>query len=402
MADRYAEDVDYEDSPLAPPAGDGPDDDELDEDLAQDWRFLAQAGKSAKTLPKRGEKEYEPDGTAVAAQSLQDSREAMFAALGHARTHSAKAHVAGVWLAAERRCRVLVARGPHFKSVGRADRGGVLYLLPEEVLYLVERGSMLCYYEPADGCGQIADEDGLVPMSLQACYAACLPACGGNERYFVYAHLKRLGFLVQRAPTFDPAGRTAIDAAAPPRLDVRVAAAARAWAAAVAACARRQLVVPPAFGPLVAAGAVWRSYDQVYARLRLVPCHSHAAESPAAADVDPDPVYRVAYNVWKPRPAFKKSAPGEPDFRVVALNASRHRLPTLAQLRTLFAGLAKDAGFDRAAPHMRLRDGYKNVLIALFDNGIVSFNRLADVSFGDAPLGASAVRNAHKGGRRRR
>lgn len=92
-------------------------------------------------------------------------------------------------------------------------------LLPEEALYLLERGSLDLRW-PAGREGEVDNEDEVdgygseedapppeagLPLSLQAAYA-CLMGRGGLtlERFAVYAGLKRSGYIVQRGPAWDP------------------------------------------------------------------------------------------------------------------------------------------------------------------------------------------------------
>ena len=76
---------------------------------------------------------------------------------------------------------VTLARGNHLLSVGHSapcvrddqtEKGAKLAkrveLLPEEALYLVERGSMFCWYEKK---GRVEDDATPIPMSVQQCYA---------------------------------------------------------------------------------------------------------------------------------------------------------------------------------------------------------------------------------------
>lgn len=189
-----------------------------------------------------------------------------------------------------------VPRGPHFKSMGRADSKGVTWLLPEETIYLVERGNLDCYWESG------------VPMDLAGVYAACMDACGGLERYIVYAYLRRNGYAVLRASTFW--GRVDEEEFHMPWL----------WRTGmfwerlrkVFTCEKRI----PTEGPLVGKG-VYRGYDEVYRRLELVPRYSspdRRVTPPTCRNAEMP--WLVTFNVWKPRPNFKKSAPGEPDFRM--------------------------------------------------------------------------------------
>src|SRR5690606_14051886 len=93
---------------------------------------------------------------------------------------------------------------------------------------------------------------------------------------------------------------------------------------------------PAPNGPLVNPNHTYKSYADVYAKLALIPSHHPklgAAVPTSARTEDP---YRIAYNVWKPQPHFKKSDPGEPDFRLAVVSARDNDMPTLAQMSALF------------------------------------------------------------------
>lgn len=94
-------------------------------------------------------------------------------------------------------------KGNMFKATGRADRWNRVWLLPEEALYLLERGSLdIRWPSSSTGCEEGCDtEETTIPMSLQAAYA-CFVGSGGLtvERFAVYTGLKRLGYSVFRAP----------------------------------------------------------------------------------------------------------------------------------------------------------------------------------------------------------
>ncbi|KAK7207268.1 tRNA-splicing endonuclease subunit sen54 N-term-domain-containing protein [Myxozyma melibiosi] len=384
-------DKDCEDSPL-PQNGRGGehDDDGASDDEQQDWRLLAAySGASKKSLPKRGEKEYEPDGSHTDSSNLEQSRTAMYTALSGERKHTSKAHISGIWFPSLGKARVISARGPHFKAIGKADSTGTIFLLPEETIYLVERGSMTLYNSRGD-----------TSISLQGCYGVCLKACGGHERYLVYAYLKRLGFNIQRASTFDNEGV--------PELPVieRKWSWASFWSSIMERCmsfwsgasslfAKR--IAP--FGPVVH-GGVWRSYSSIYRKLQIIPYESHKNYTPPVAKTEVP--FRVTYNIWKPRPSFKKSAPGEPDFQIVVVNAAKEKMPSYSQLRALFTNVPPSARGGKGTENQRLKEGYRNVLIAVVDCGIISFVRLGDTSFGDETIYERSPRNMRKGQARAR
>lgn len=112
----------------------------------------------------------------------------------------------------------------HFKTMGsgKGRRDGGVWLGPEEALYLLERGTLDLRWGKAgqvgrDGIGNAEgrqeeegkEEEGMVglPVSLQAGFAFLIGVQGLTlERYTVYVSLKRAGFIVKRAPTWDNQG----------------------------------------------------------------------------------------------------------------------------------------------------------------------------------------------------
>jgi len=125
----------------------------------------------------------------------------MHTALSFQRVHQPKKHILAYYHPETNMAYSEDPKGPLFKSMGKVFPGkedplgprtagtNRLWLLPEEVLYLLERGTIDVRW-PADE----DDEDGLgLPMSLQGAYAAFIGMqsnAGGAltfERYSVYA-----------------------------------------------------------------------------------------------------------------------------------------------------------------------------------------------------------------------
>jgi tRNA-splicing endonuclease subunit Sen54 len=91
--------------------------------------------------------------------------------------------------------------------MGQADRTGAIWLLPEEALYLLERGSLDIRWPTAITGVTVeegSEEELSIPMSLQAAYT-CFIGRGGLtlERFTVFSSLKRLGYALSRAPGWD-------------------------------------------------------------------------------------------------------------------------------------------------------------------------------------------------------
>jgi tRNA-splicing endonuclease subunit Sen54 len=146
------------------------------------------AGNSEPFIPRRGEKDFEPTEALAPTQlkALQESRQALFTALSAGiRGHSSRDHVRCVWTNHARRnasdnnspsqdALAVVppyvdgtAKGVMFSSIGRWSRERKrLELAPEELLYLIERGTVECWTadDPTRGLGAI-------PISVQRAWA---------------------------------------------------------------------------------------------------------------------------------------------------------------------------------------------------------------------------------------
>ncbi|KAL8908716.1 MAG: hypothetical protein Q9171_005329 [Xanthocarpia ochracea] len=214
-----------------------------DTDAPLDFRHLIPNHNH--TLPRRGIKDFEYHGTNSQISVLEGSRQAMHDALSVGRVHGQKnslvgyfdidgpteeedtddeeeGGIVGSW--GRRGGRPVVIEKPsgqHIRTMGVADKKGGLWLLPEEVVYLVERGTLDVRYRVAGKESSAEKEKAVeddkkeeetdieddtegwngISMSLQACYANFIGLDGLTlERYTVYASLKRSGYIVQRAP----------------------------------------------------------------------------------------------------------------------------------------------------------------------------------------------------------
>jgi hypothetical protein len=195
------------------------DDEAEDGDEVVDYRFLAalaasSAGQQGK-IPSRGIKDFEPHGTQLQSATLDASRDAMHAVLREERAHRGDAsvavwdpegggswvvHATGKWaVGVGRSRRVAVGDGDAEEGGGKQKSVARLYLLPEETLWLVERGTIDLRWPSGDGK---VDGEGL-PMSLQAAHAMLLgkqkPDGLTLEKFTVYQYLKRAGYNVERA-----------------------------------------------------------------------------------------------------------------------------------------------------------------------------------------------------------
>lgn len=279
----------------------------------------------------------------------------------------------------------LIARMGHVlpkgeDPMGEQGRGSRLWFLPEEVIYLIERGTMHVRWPPA-----AEGEEGL-PMSLQGAYAVFMGRVGGLtfERFSVYSSLKRLGYTVFRAASFDGAGPAPDGRCYPSLMQT-------SWQPGMLSLRWLQRLfstAPKLSNDGTVTPGIYRSYREIYERLRIVQWHdpskTRPPSEPHASDVE-SPL-RITYNVWKPRPDFKKTEPGPPDFRIAVINARETDVPSLEELGALFDTCPYEPPKREASQQQKLKSGYKSITLAIVDQGIVSYLRLSDAAFGKEPL----------------
>ncbi|KAF7980720.1 hypothetical protein HWV62_37195 [Athelia sp. TMB] len=319
-----------------------------DEDGALDWSKLP-AAPGRPVIPKRGEKDFEPSvegGSGLQLHVLDRARASMLEALKAARNTSSKSISYGVWHPSISRVHVSTARGVHFGSMGHSVSRPTdealnihkrLELLPEEALYLVERGTLFCTKESRGLTLNVPGMDDIegVPMSVQQAFAEMIGSEGLTlEKYQVYAYLKRLGFSITRTdpPTSSyPSAQPHVSSSTkPPQSLIQ---RLFSWIA-LRIAPLRQLFSPRLdwWKPLQihhdsTLGTIFKS-------LRLIPSgHSVPLHSPRTSTPSP---YKIFYNLYKPSTPFRKTAPGPPDFSLVVINARTTPMPSLHELAVLF------------------------------------------------------------------
>ena len=137
-------------------------------------------------IPKRGEKDFEPHHTHLQSNTLAASRSAMHSALSYERIQPPKSHAQATYHPETNMAFVYNPKGPLFTKMGRVlsakedplgedgRRGGRMWLLPEEALYLIERGTVDVRWPVVGEDGEGEGGQGGVPMSLQGAYAMFL------------------------------------------------------------------------------------------------------------------------------------------------------------------------------------------------------------------------------------
>lgn len=331
----------------------------------------------------------------------------MHNALSWQRVHQPKGHTIATYHPESNMAYAYNPKGPLFAKMGQvlspgqdplgSDklRGQRLWLLPEEALYLIERGTIDVRW-PASEEEAAAGQPGL-PMSLQGAYAMFIggedPSDGALtfERYSVYSALKRGGYTVLRAPSWNGPGPPLGPEHFPPveRQTWRIGLSSLAsWPRRLLSANLGNYTTKQEGGPLTEPG-LYRSYVDVYRRLALIDSFDPTVQRcPNDAHTAPtDPGFRVTYHVFKPGSnTFKKTAPGPPDFRIAVVDARKTSMPDLQQLGALMETVPFQPPVETAQMYAKLRHGYKNVILALVDQGITSYLRIADSAFGNLKL----------------
>ncbi|KAG0151786.1 hypothetical protein CROQUDRAFT_650839 [Cronartium quercuum f. sp. fusiforme G11] len=445
------------------------DDDDAGEEEAPDWQMLARfikshtksVGPSVEAfIPRRGEKDFEPVEAHAEAQrkALTQSREALFSALSAGiRGHSSRDHVQCIWSGAgcmnedsemiprDRNAIIPayvqgVAKGVLFSSIGSWNRHRKrLELMPEELLYLIERGTVECWTEE-----NAANKIGSLPMSVEWAWGEIIGTGGLTlERYQVYGYLKRLGYIVLRKQHVDrlwslqsSAGR--ISSSSPScftRFQLFLSAAYNSIVTYIHRLRQsvwhwsRGLFTGKVVGAAVGSYSLlrpgpWSSYDSIFEALRVIPSGSTVSAPPIAkphSPLDSNQGYEVFYYVYKPNSRFPKTAPPTPDFEVCVVNAENMPIPTIGVMTELLnttkpadapvapvSSAARSHSLStpqkwsfasifttmspkpnwRARPNIyaKLKRGERNVLLAVVDHGVTSFLRFAETDFGSTPL----------------
>ncbi|KAF2120511.1 tRNA-splicing endonuclease subunit sen54 N-term-domain-containing protein [Lophiotrema nucula] len=384
----------------------------------QDFRFLNQLTASNLTghlsLPKRGEKDFESHATDLQLSHLEASRQAMHGVLSWTRVHTPRAHMLGVYHPESNMAYVENAKGVSFQTMGR-QKGRRTWLLPEEALFMIERGSLDCRWpvpEEAENHNEDGEEEARetkiedgVPMSLQAAYAAFIgfeEGVGGKltqEMYTVYAGLKRSGYIVFRHGSWNE-DRAELDLST---VDTQKESRGL-WVGSFLSELWRRLSSSSVrvttqqlqFGPLVKPG-LYRNYADIYRLLKLIPTHDHAAPPNFMLPPDASNPYRLTFDVWKQAGKFRKAQRPPPDFRFAVINARETGLPTAAQVNDLLATTPYDPPKPDRPLYQKLKHGTRNVILAVVDNGVPSFLRIGDAPFADERI--YERENAPRGGK---
>ncbi|CAJ0851955.1 5343_t:CDS:2 [Entrophospora sp. SA101] len=108
-------------------------------------------------IPKKGTKDFKPNGSSRQEQLTKESLNALNKVLSEERSGSSRQFCIATWYSAPtNKALVTTIKGNHFHNMGHSI-SGQQWLLPEETLFLLERGSLVVYYNNT-------------PISLQQAY----------------------------------------------------------------------------------------------------------------------------------------------------------------------------------------------------------------------------------------
>lgn len=406
--------------------------DDLQDEEIQDFRKFASALQKTQVSGKsirKGEKDFESHGTRLQEGYLEASRRAMHETLSYTRTHAPPGYVRG-WFYPDHfeeeeeegwSDRVVVVehdRGGMFKTMGKVMKGrganfapawDRTWLLPEEALYLVERGDLHLWWPerrvedvfPLKSANEDDRDQMGLPLSFQAAYALFIGRDGERgkislEKYQVYANLRRCGYFVFRATSVAVTSGHNQPYPAQPLWQ---------WLLSFLAADPSQPPASyPAQGPLVKPG-LYRSYRPVYQQLHLIPRHEPKPQvnesNPAQAP------FKIFYHVYKSRPGFSKASPPPPDFRIAVANARTTSVPTVSEMSAMLESTPWNPPDEKTAAgpgvgfmYKRLKHGWRNAILAVVDSGFTSYLRFTELAFGDEKFYETFDRPQGKGGKK--
>lgn len=417
--------------------GESPDSDVEDDELIQDWSQVAQLSIRSSTLPKRGEKDYEPDGTNVQELLLYRARKSMFDTLSNsARGSVLKNLVKAYYDPNEHKAVILKPRGNFLHTLGKMNKDGTVWLEFYEFVYLAERGTVTPFYK-MDGIDWINQE---LPLSIEELYTL-FKSQEELDIFFVFANLKRLGFIVMSTNNcldsfFKPIG----DRSSQRQIIANSWNLLPEW--------RKSIRNAIFYSPWKFWLNRYTSNSQIYQTLnQLIPFHrsprteEDLRQTRQRVTRNKTPAFPISLNVWKPRTDFKKKNPGLPDYQIVIYNKNNpnQHFPTYHELQNVFQHLdykfeflseiddnwswddhsyhdgqlrsltlsnvksknsnGKTPNDPKKAPKtqlkkkpkpksprvqqkIRLKNGFRSFLLAVMDDGMISFVKISETDFG--------------------
>ncbi|AMD20820.1 HDR078Wp [Eremothecium sinecaudum] len=418
------------------------DSDAENDELVQDWSEIAKVARKSRqaVIPRRGEKDYEPDGTIVQESMLSKAKSAFFDTISSSlRGSTVKNLIKAYWIEDRRMARIPQPRGTFMNTMGKVDRDGQGWLELHEFVYLVERGSITPYAMITLDNG---DETEIL-LSLQDVYSY-FKTDEELDEFSVYAQLKRLGYIVISTDN-EPAEKTSLF----PIISNRKRYGIMNSFYSLFRLPEGLLNIP-FYHPLHFLINRYTSYPQIYNSLsKLVPFYAppktlkelREERCLMAAETNVKE-WKISFNVWKPQSNFKKKNPGLPDFQLVIYNKNdnSNQFPSFAEFKNIFrrldykfefleeikidddettwgnftytngvptneylkprkiTGRQRKPGFNdekrkktktypiHVQKIIRLKEGFRSFILAVIDDGLISFVRIAESDFGSTSV----------------
>ncbi|GBB87917.1 hypothetical protein RclHR1_01440032 [Rhizophagus clarus] len=364
---------------------------EPDDDINQDIDYISLFAKERKRgggIPKRGSKDFEPDGSEDQHDALTSSLNALQKALSEERNVSSRQLCKAIWHGTPiSKAKITVNKGSHFHNMGHAVKGE-MWLYPEECLFLMDRCSLSMQY-----CG--------VDMSLQHAYCEIIGGWLTLEKYQVYAYLKRIGFTVLRAQESQSniINTSSQSQSSAQSLQLQPQQSQLPWFLNrinsfiispfiyITNLFNSSLVLPSNKSniedkSLVEPGEC-RTYEQAYKKLQIIEssimhCHNITTENED---------YNIDFLVYKESAPgkFKKKNPGPPLFHVVVASAETQKPPSLSTLHNLFTSspYPSQTASSRCLQSKSSSQSspIKSILFAIVDGSNVTFLEYNDIIF---------------------
>ncbi|XP_017886896.1 uncharacterized protein LOC108629051 [Ceratina calcarata] len=158
---------------------------ELIENKGLKYNALNEYETSAKSLPKTGMKQFEPNDSWLQRVQIEKGIETRKNLIAIERVDRISQLASAEWLPDQRRARVKKLSGQDWGSFG-LEKNGALYLIPEEALFLLEANRLELTWNN-------------VPVSIQQAYELLIDDAECSlEEYRVYSQLVRHGYRIQR------------------------------------------------------------------------------------------------------------------------------------------------------------------------------------------------------------
>ncbi|KAH3902214.1 related to tRNA-splicing endonuclease subunit SEN54 [Saccharomycodes ludwigii] len=430
------EDVDTEETLASHLLYTSDDDDEV---TRQDWTEMLKLSQVQQIIPKRGDKDYEPDGTNVQQTLLFNARNTMFDAISEAPRGLIIKHLNKAYYNIGSHTGIIYhAKGSFINNIGKTNSKGQIVLQFYEFVYLVERGTVIPYLKFDED-----NEEAEIQLSVQDLYSFFRNQQELDE-FMVYSHLKRLGYILHkpenRKTTFFPSNLLTTNN----NLFCQNKAFQLWNIFKISLASPLNLLLLP-----------YRSNAEIYINLQKLISHSkvvktraellstshqqqiHTEKAPVSGSLN------IAFDLWKPNPNFKKKCPDLPDFQILIHNKNLQNFPTFDDFHSIFNKLdykfeflddiewdevsyvneisrkqlltpkqQKQQQFNihneqkknkkRVSENVlqlrRLKNGFRKFILAVIDDGLINFITIAEADFSTENVWYEPQRNKVRSG----